>query len=463
MSTLTTKVYKDQFSEAVKLYKDSSTSVSTVIDLVEKLNNIEYKVFLRQNIDEFNSNKAATEALKEKIIVFLGELYCVNENFDALSKLMLQSQVIIYDNFKSKISKILKKLLELFNINNENKKLQIVTVEAMIEFANVKQRKFLANTLLIELATLQFHNKNYKLSLEILQKKLISSFKKLDDKSSLIDLYILEFKNYYQLKNFVKAKNSLISCKTIIQSVYVNNLIISELDMLNGIIFCENKDYQTAYSYFYESFNNYYEEYIKSSSGNAEKSHDKIHQVKVKKLYEILLSLLKYMILCKIMANKVDEIQSIYSLQAFRDTFKETKELNFIKDVVKAYNDNSLLEFNKILSNNNIVQDQLILSHLTILYDILLTKNLIKIIEPFDCIEVQHISNLIGMPYKDIELKVSQLILDGKIIGKLNQDLGYLYIYDNVKEDTIYEQGAVLINELNQVLDKLYEKASVLQ
>ncbi|KAL6929899.1 hypothetical protein ACO0SA_001303 [Hanseniaspora valbyensis] len=462
MSTATDS-YQDQYSQGLKLYKESPTDIPKAIQIIEGLNNTDYKTFLTKNVEEYHSTKSNTETLKEKIIVLLGELYCVNNQYDELSRLLLQSQTVIYDNFKSKLSKILKRLIEFFNINNQNRELQINTIELMIEFANEKQRKFWANTLLIELATLQFHNKNYRLSLEILQKKLISSFKKLDDKSSLVDLYILEFKNYYQLKNFVKAKNSLISCKTIIQSVYVSNLIVSELDMLNGIIFCENKDYQTAYSYFYESFNNYYEEYIKLLGSKTDKSQDKLYEVKTSKIYQILLSLLKYMILCKIMANKVDEIQSIYSLQAFRDTFKETKELNFIKDVVKAYNDNSLLEFNKILSTNNTVQDDLILKHLTILYDILLTNNLIKIIKPFDCIEVQHISNLIGMPYKDIELKISQLILDGKIIGKLNQDLGYLYIFDNLKEDTIYEQGSGLITELNQVLEKLYEKASVLQ
>lgn len=459
---LATNRYQEKYDKALKIYKESPTDISTATTIIEGLNGIDYKTFLTTSCDEYHFTKSNTETLKEKIILLLGELYCVNEQFGDLSRLLLESQVVIYDNFKSKLSKILKKLIEFFSINNHNRNLQIETIELMIDFAIEKQRKFWANTLLIELATVQFHNKNYKLSLEILQKKLISSFKKLDDKSSLIDLYILEFKNYYQLKNFVKAKNSLIACKTIIQSVYVNNLIVSELDMLNGIIFCENKDYQTAYSYFYESFNNYYEEYIKMTGSSNKRGQDKIHEVKNNKIHHILISLLKYMILCKIMANKVDEIQSIYSLQAFRDTFKETDELNFIKDVVKAYNDNSLLEFNKILSSNNTVQDELILKHLTILYDILLTKNLIKIIKPFDCIEVQHISNLIGMPYTDIELKISQLILDGKIVGKLNQDLGYLYIFDNSKEDAIYDQGSVLINELTQALDKMYEKASVL-
>ncbi|KAF0266832.1 hypothetical protein FOG48_04017 [Hanseniaspora uvarum] len=455
--------YQEQYNQALTFLKDPS-SVEKSLEILSTLNNVPYAEFLDTNINQYNSSKSITETLKEKIIVSTGEALCELKRNDDLSRLILHSQDVIYDNFRSKLSKILKKLIEFFKIDNRDIALQINTVDLMIDFANSKQRKFWANTLLIESAYLEFQNKNYKKSLEILQVDLISSFKKLDDKASLIDLYILEFKNYYQLKNFVKAKNSLIACKTIIQSVYVNTLITAELDMLNGIIFCENKDYQTAYSYFYESFNSYYEEYIKllNISNDKTRSHNRIQQVKLAKIYEILLSLLKYMILCKIMANKVTEIESIYTLQAYRDTFKETKELNFIKDIVKAYTDNSLLEFNKILSNSTI-KDELILKHLNILYDMLLTNNLIKIIGPFDCIEIQHISNLIGMPYTDIENKLSQLILDNKIYGKLNQDLGYLYIFEVPKEDTVYEQGSLVINELSQILDKLYEKATVLQ
>lgn len=52
-----------------------------------------------------------------------------------------------------------------------------------------------------------------------------------------------------------------------------------------------------------------------------------------------------------------------------------------------------------------LVEDALIKIHLGKLYEDLLESNLIKIIQPFSCVEIAHVAKLIKLPLPQIELK----------------------------------------------------------
>ena len=52
-----------------------------------------------------------------------------------------------------------------------------------------------------------------------------------------------------------------------------------------------------------------------------------------------------------------------------------------------------------------LVEDGLIKKHLGKLYEQLLESNLIKIIQPFSCVEIAHVAKLIKLPLLQIELK----------------------------------------------------------
>lgn len=52
-----------------------------------------------------------------------------------------------------------------------------------------------------------------------------------------------------------------------------------------------------------------------------------------------------------------------------------------------------------------LVEDPLIKTHLGKLYEQLLESNLIKIIQPFSCVEIDHVAKLIKLPLPQIELK----------------------------------------------------------
>lgn len=68
-------------------------------------------------------------------------------------------------------------------------------------------------------------------------------------------------------------------------------------------------------------------------------------------------------------------------------------------------------------------------------------------------------ANTIGLPQKNVEQKLSQMILDKKLAGVLDQGQGLLVIFESNEEDKAYEAALGLIQNMGKVVDALYHKA----
>jgi 26S proteasome regulatory subunit N6 len=74
---------------------------------------------------------------------------------------------------------------------------------------------------------------------------------------------------YHALENLPKAKASLTAVKTTANTIYVVPLLQAEIDLMSGLIAADEKDYSTAYSYFYETFEGYRSMNETALAGNA--------------------------------------------------------------------------------------------------------------------------------------------------------------------------------------------------
>ena len=97
----------------------------------------------------------------------------------------------------------------------------------------------------------------------------------MDDKELIIDVQLEESKAYYHLSNLTKARAALTSARTVANSKYVppktqvsGILAPTTVKFINlrlhairnssrSILHADEKDFKTAFSYFYESFESY--------------------------------------------------------------------------------------------------------------------------------------------------------------------------------------------------------------
>jgi 26S proteasome regulatory subunit N6 len=210
--------------------------------------------------------------------------------------------------------------------------------------------------------------------------------------------------------------------------------------LLVGILHAEEKDFKTAYSYLYEAFENY-------------DSIDDPHSI----------ISLKYMLLCKIMLNQPDDVQGIVTGKlALRYT---GPELLAMQKIAKASQNRSIADFKETVKQHSqyVADDPIVKSHLDSLYDTLLEQNLLRIIEPFSRVEVDHVASLIQLPQDIVERKLSQMILDKTLHGILDQGRGVLVVFEDFSDDQTYTNALATIGQLGTVVDSLYQKAKSVQ
>jgi len=76
--------------------------------------------------------------------------------------------------------------------------------------------------------------------------------------------------------------------------------------------------------------------------------------------------------------------------------------------------------------------------------------------------QVSHVARVIALPVDQVEKKLSQMILDRKLSGILDQGDGVLILFEPTTTDSTYEASLETIQNLGKVVDTLYQKAKKL-
>ncbi|KAF2753801.1 PCI-domain-containing protein [Pseudovirgaria hyperparasitica] len=415
-----------RIEEAQKLAKNSPSKAEQI-----------YKDVL---LKEPGSSDAAVKNF-EVALVGLGELYRDQKKVDELAELVRTTRSALSSFAKAKTAKLVRQLLDFFTDIPNTLDIQISVTKSSIDWAIEERRGFLRQNLETRLVSLHMQKQSYYDALTLIN-SLLKELKRLDDKLVLVEVQLLESRVYHALGNVPKGRAALTSARTSAASVYTPPLLQAGLDMQSGMLHAEDKDFNTAFSYFIEAMEGYHsqDEALKATSA------------------------LQYMLLCKIMLNLGDDVNN---LMTSKHAIKYAgKNLDAMKAVARAHTNRSLEEYERALMDyrTELGSDRFIANHLRRLYDAMLEQNLIKVIEPFSRVEIEHIAKMVGLDTHQVERKLSQMILDKVIVGVLDQGAGCLIVYDEAERDQSYDAALDTIEKLSNVVDVLYtNQASLLE
>ncbi|NXK13652.1 PSD11 ATPase, partial [Herpetotheres cachinnans] len=389
---------------------------------------------------DVQENDEEAVQVKEQSILELGSLLAKTGQAEELGGLLKYVRPFLNSISKAKAARLVRSLLDLFLDMEAATGQEVDLCLECIEWAKSEKRTFLRQALEVFVDSRCRAGYKGSCSSLLLGSQLLRELKKMDDKALLVEVQLLESKTYHALSNLPKARAALTSARTTANAIYCPPKLQAALDMQSGIIHAaEEKDWKTAYSYFYEAFEGY----------------DSIDNPKA-------ITALKYMLLCKIMLNIPEDVQALVSGKlALRYAGRQTEAL---KCVAQASKNRSLADFEKALTDYKVElrDDPIINTHLAKLYDNLLEQNLIRVIEPFSRVQIEHISSLIKLSKAEVERKLSQMILDKKFHGILDQGEGVLIIFDEPPVDKTYEAALETIQNMSKVVDSLYNKAKKL-
>eukprot|EP00605_Chrysophyceae_sp_TOSAG23-4_P002527 GSChrysophyteH1.ASY1.ANO1.2792.1 assembled CDS len=353
------------------------------------------------------SNERTDDAaikIKERCIYRIAKIHTEKKNLEEVGALMKNQSDFFGMIPKAKTAKIVRNILDLVaripdSIDIQMKLCEDLRIEARQCSLFLQKKK---NSEGQELVT-----------------KLLGELKKLDDKQMLTE-----------------AKASLTASRSAANSIYVVPLLQAELDEMSGILCCEEGDHSTAFSYFQEAFDAY--------DGTLDSAAVRV---------------LKYMVLSKTLSEKPGEAEALFTSKAgLKHSGAALEAMHAVSNAVRA---RSLEDFESAVNahSEHLRTDDLISHHLTSLYDRMFEANLLKIIFPFSSVEISHVAQLINLPEAQVERKLSQMILDKKFSGILDQGKGFLEVFDSAEEDPSFTSTSQIVSNLGQVVSTLMTRA----
>jgi len=443
--------------EDVVIEDEDDEDVEDLLDMMDNAKVSNAVPLLTQVMESPKIGPKATQ-IKERAVYELTRAYCGSKEYAAIVQ-FLESSTFFQNVTKAKCAKVVRQVLDIVcSLAPEEYKMQQEICEKIIDWCQREKRSFLRQRVEAKLAAILFYQNNFHDALTLID-RLLSELKKIDDKQLLVETHLMESKIHFGLRNVPKAKAALTASRTCANAIYVAPNLQASIDTMSGTIHTEEGDYNTAHSYFLEAF-----EQLDQMNEEAQ-----------------AVPCLKYMMLCRILdsltktlklsakgaigADKTSPLE-VSSLITSRQAVKYAgRDLEAMTAIAKAATQRSLNDFEKVLKEyaQELQQDLLIKHHLHILQEQLLESNLIRIMEPYSCVELTHIATLMELPLPVVEKKLSQMILDGKFQGILDQGKGQLVVYEEGEKDGAMEKGLQVLEHMDEVVTTLFERSKALR
>ena len=373
---------------------------------------------------------------KELAILKMSEIYRGQKNSKALVELLLSIRSFFGIIPKAKTTKIVRQLFDQIFHSGAPADAQIQVCEEMIKWSRQEKQTFLRHRLQHRLAQVYYQEREANKAMSVLT-PLLREVRRLEDKALLVDVHLLESKVQYSIKNRTKARAALIAGRTNANAIYCPPLQQAEIDMQSGILHADEKDNKTAFSYLYEAFEGYHG--LGDHAGEARRA-------------------LKYMILSKILADDSgDELRAVLSAKNVLEyTGPDIESLHAVADAYKAKDTHAFNEARKKYKQD--LEDEIASVHLDSMYDQLLESHLLKVIEPYNRVEITFLADTLKLESTMIEARLSQMILDKKLRGIVDQQHMCLVVFEEEHPTQLYSEALKTLETLDKLVSTLFDK-----
>lgn len=340
------------------------------------------------------------------------------------------------------LARILKRLLDVVSATDDkSRQVELEICQQILEWTIKENKNFLRYKIQLQLANILYQKGEFKRSKELLD-GVLKEARDVDDKHLLIEGHLLESQLIFQTKNWPKAKAALTMARAAANSVYVAPLLQAEIESSAGMIHLAEKDFPIAFSYFYEGFEAFHQN---ADSDRASRNFN-------------------YLLLSKIMLDSVDDAEGLVNGRYGQIYGHYSKTANFMSQVLGAYKQKSLVQLSTILMENKDVvdADKTIKDQVVNLYEQLLEKNISKLITPYSRVELEYLARKLGVTVEKVERKISEMILDEKLRGSIDQDNGVLIIFDEQKKNELFDSSMEILTNVDAAVDMLFQRAEKL-
>ena len=135
------------------------------------------------------------------------------------------------------------------------------------------------------------------------------------------------------------------------------------------------------------------------------------------------------------------------------------EEIEAMRSIAHAYKTRSLKDFYETKEKYKIyIEGDLVISvHLGNLYENLMEQNLLRIVEPYSSIDIPYIAKKIDIEISKVEKKLSQMILDEKFKGTIDQNSNTLIVFELPPSDKLFPKSIETVQEMGKVVQSLFD------
>lgn len=335
------------------------------------------------------------EEKEEHVLGVCRELIAAGD-YEGLLELLRTLQDVWQGLSTVRLTKIVKKTFELVPLGAESYEGVLRVLRGLIEATADRQM------LRLDLECREVHVLlgigRYAECLERI-KEVAKELKRIDDKTSLISLYVYESRAFYELRDAARARASLTSARALAVSAACPAQLQAQIDLLNGMYLSDEQAYDTSISYFTEATEGFVQDGALENGRTA----------------------LRYLVLAKIMGGHTGDMKSVLDAK-YAHKIRDDAFLAILLRVHEACQARDLKAYSTILSENGALleTDGYAYRHLQRLYSVLLDRNILKIIEPYSHVRLAFIAQRLGSGEDVIEAKLRKMILDKAIDGILD-------------------------------------------